>query len=285
VYALGINNNEITYSDLLPDTPSFGEWPQNYNRLNEGDVTVAYAIRQSKNTTAVRLVETLGLNPLSALLREKFHFTSLSKDDDSLQGIALGYLKGGVSLEELALAYQIFGNGGLYYEGSYFTKVAAFDGTVIFNSPNVAIPIVDSQTAGILNRLLRSNVILPDGMGINADMYGIEVIGKTGTTDNSHGISVNTLFVGATPSYIGAVWVGSDNQGVNRINGAFPQTTEVWRRVMERISHEKITFDIDRTLIVAEFCIDTGLISDSCKNIEQGWYKPDNFPKTCTCTR
>lgn len=285
VYTWGIENDIITYSDTVPDTPFVGDWPRNYNDVYQDQVTVAAAVRQSKNTVAVRLADTLGADYLYAKLQDAFHFSHLSEFDNSLESVALGYFTGGVTLEELALAYQIFGSGGVYNEAAYFTEVTAADGTVVFRKSGEGTQVVSSQTAGIVNRLLRSNVTLPDGLGTNADMPGVEVIGKTGTVENAHGVVVNTLFAGATPSYVGVVWVGSDDKGMDGWYGTFPEATEVWRRVMEKTPQGKAEFDIDPTLMEAEFCTDTGLLANGCANTEQGWYKPENAPQTCACAQ
>jgi membrane carboxypeptidase/penicillin-binding protein len=72
----------------------------------------------------------------------------------------------------------------------------------------------DDETAThYVCRLLYYNISKDDGIAQAAGLSdGSEVIGKTGTVDNDYGSDTDRLFVGLTPEYCAAVWIGYDDE-------------------------------------------------------------------------
>ncbi len=291
VYTPALQNHIINFSSLVPDEPlrlGNGEntvlWPDNYNDLYEGDITVTYALRQSKNTCAVQLAERIGAPVCFDFLNKNLGFTTLTDNDISDSAMAMGYLDRGVTLTELAAAYEIYGNGGFYYAPHFYTEVIDHNGNTVLKCDPQAQNVIDSQTAWIMNRLLYYNVSMPNGIAGAAQLEnGVETIGKTGTVDNSAGEDTDKLFVGATPEYTAAVWVGFDSDGSTIGNLSYTAPAEIWKNIMEQIPCEKKSFDADAEVITAEYCTSSGcLAGENCFDTEIGYYTRDNIPGICS---
>ncbi len=224
VYAPAFAQNEIHFSSIIPDEPiiltengTSMQWPSNYNDIYEGNVTVTYALRQSKNTVPVQLAKRMGLEKCFDYMKNSLHFSTLTENDCDYSQMAMGYLSQGVPLTELAAAYEIFGNGGNYYEPCFYTKVLDSSGNVILENESTPENVLSSEDAWIMNRLLNYNITMEDGIAGEAlPVNGCEVYGKTGTVDNQSGKDTDKLFAGGTPDYTAAVWIGFDDSN-NRL--------------------------------------------------------------------
>ena len=88
---------------------------------------------------------------------------------------------------------------------------------------------MDSQSAYIMNRLLRTVVSSGTGTSASLDSQGIEVVGKTGT-----GEAVGLSFVGATPYHVTSLWMGyEDSREFNE--GLVYKPATVWKNIMSEI--------------------------------------------------
>lgn len=278
IYGPAFEQGIINCSSILPDYPFYPEeeWPHNYDFTVDGEVTTAKALRRSKNTTPVFIADRLTPELCySYMTREGFR--NITSGDISLMGMALGYMDSGVTLREMNAAYAVFGNGGYYYAPTFIDK-AVCGGETLFTASHEGVKVFSPETAYIMNRILRSNVEMGDGLGVGAYMKGIEVFGKTGTTDDK-GIVDNNWFVGGTPELITAVWTGPDD---TTMAVSSPPCTILWNMIMSSISCEKTGFDPCEGVTEAEYCTKSGkLKSDSCTETETGWYTIGKLPDIC----
>lgn len=287
VYTSAIVNNIITFSSLVDDEPvniSGSPWPSNYDDRYEGEITATYALRQSKNTVPVRLLDTIGIENSFNFLKNELHFSSLNDDDCNISSMAMGYFTKGISLTELASSYQMFGNGGNYCNPKFYKRVLDSDGEVIIEKENISEKIINSDDAWIMNRMLFYNVEMPDGLAFNAKLdNGCEVIGKTGTVDNEFGADTDKLFVGGTPEYLSAVWVGFDSKGSSINDMKYKSPCLIWKNIMEKISEKNQKFESDKSISEIKYCKKTGQrASEKCPETETGYYKPDTVPQKCS---
>lgn len=291
VYTPAVENGMISFSSLVPDVPLTesndrlnSPWPSNYNGVYDGEVTVTYALRQSKNTVPVWLAENLGTENCLKFLEENLKFSTLTEEDNNSVSMAMGYLSQGVSLPELTAAYGIFGNKGIYYTPRFYDEVLDGKGNVIISKKSETNQAVSPQTAWIMNRLLRYNISGKNAIASAAQLEnGTEVIGKTGTMNNSSGDDTEKIFVGATPEYVAAVWVGFDVAEKSISDFSYIPPTEIWKNIMSHIPCKKTEFDADETVICAEYCtVSGGLAGDSCPEKEIGYYAEGTVPSKCT---
>ena len=290
VYAPAVEAGKIHFSSLIPDEPiainKDGQivlWPDNYDSVEGGMVTVTQALQVSKNTVAVQVCRAMGEQTVYEFLRDKLLFTNLNgEEDNNLSALALGYLSDGITLDKLSSCYMMFGNGGTYEQPYLYEKLCSAEGEMIVKSTHKGVRAVSTQTADIMNHLLINNVTQPQALAKEAAIDGIEVAGKTGTVGADGEVKCQ-YFVGMTPEYIGAVWIGFDEEEEQLNLKNYLHVTQIWKNIFQDISCEKTAFDRDSTVEKRMYCEKSGnLASQSCENVQEGWYSVDNLPGICT---
>ena len=290
VYAPAVEAGKIHFSSLIPDEPitinKDGQivlWPDNYDGVEGGMVTVTQALQVSKNTVAVQVCRAMGEQTVYEFLRDKLLFTNLNgEEDNNLSALALGYLSDGITLDKLSSCYMMFGNGGTYEQPYLYEKLCSAEGEMIVKSTHKGVRAVSTQTADIMNHLLINNVTQPQALAKEAAIDGIEVAGKTGTVGADGEVKCQ-YFVGMTPEYIGAVWIGFDEEEERLNLKNYLHVTQIWKNIFQDISCEKTAFDRDSTVEKRMYCEKSGnLASQSCENVQEGWYSVDNLPGICT---
>lgn len=290
VYAPAVEAGKIHFSSLIPDEPiainKDGQivlWPDNYDGVEGGMVTVTQALQVSKNTAAVQVCRAMGEQTVYEFLRDKLLFTNLNgEEDNNLSALALGYLSDGITLDKLSSCYTMFGNGGTYEQPYLYEKLCSAEGEMIVKSAHKGVKAVSTQTADIMNHLLINNVTQPQALAKEAAIDGIEVAGKTGTVGADGEVKCQ-YFVGMTPEYIGAVWIGFDEEEERLNLKNYLHVTQIWKNIFQDVSCEKTAFDRDSTVENRMYCEKSGnLASTSCENVQEGWYSVDNLPGICT---
>ena len=289
VYGQAVDKDIITYSTMIYDKcitlPEGTSWPSNF----EGDygsgnyIPAWYAVQQSKNTTAVRMAQVLGIETCFNFLTDKLNVTTLDyTSDKAYSPIALGQLTQGMTLLELAGAYQIFGSGGLYYEPKLYNLITDYNDNVIIEQEPLGDRVMDSDSAYITNRLLKAVTDTTNGSGRYARIDGIEVVGKTGTSNDERILA----FAGLTPDYCGVIRIGyDDNKKISNTNYIY--LAQVWHNFMVNIVNEESTktFAKDANVVEKKYCTETGLLATSkCPKTAIGYYKADKLPATCDST-
>ena len=267
VYALAVEKDLIHYSSKVVDepiphyTPDGKPGPKEWYGEYRGTMTVDYAIRKSANTIPVILLQKLGVKDSYNFLTKKLGLKYLTKDDKNLSSLALGGCVYGMTPTESAAAYAIFGNGGLYYEPTTYTKVKNVEGDSVLKYKSKGKQVISEETATIMNRLLQGVVYGSEGTGGGIAGYsGMKAYAKTGTSSESNDL----WMVAGTPYYVGSVWYGFDlRQTVNSTSAA----ATIWRDVMR---------DVHRILKYKNFTYSENVVMRG-----SGYYKkgsnPDNL--------
>ncbi|MBR5309519.1 MAG: transglycosylase domain-containing protein [Oscillospiraceae bacterium] len=296
-YALAIENDLITYSTVIADEPiykagetvgstTFGaDWPVNYYSGYLGNVTVDTAVQRSINTIPVKLVTLITPRTIFDFLTQKLHISTLvdsgENNDVAVAPMALGSFTYGVTPIELAGAYQMIGNGGLYIEPHSYTQVLDSEGAVILKANTAPERVLSSETATILNKLCQRVVYGPEGTGRTAAIPGFTVAGKTGSASDN----TDLWFVGMTPQYLGVVWLGY-SEGMKEIKYQTYPTPKIWKAIMQEVmigEDPNVTFPESANVVAATYCTVSGdLAGGACNSTATGWYKKDNMPGTCT---
>lgn len=297
-YAPAVINNVIHYSSVVRDAPielnNGKKWPVNYGyktAVDKGTTLVDLALQKSLNTVAVRLVQEVTPQRSFDFLTRSLHLTTLVKSrtnddgkvytDIGLAQLALGGLTDGVYAREMAAAYQVFGNGGMYTEPYTYYSVSQRNETLL-EKKAITTRAMDEDSAYVMNRLLQQVMFGPSGTarGLQGSWKGWEVYSKTGTTTENKDV----YYVGATPYYVAASWFGYDyNKSLN--SKQTPYARNLWNKAMLALHKglEIKTFDKKGSTVEREFCASTGLLATgACPSKRVGVYKPDNIPGTCT---
>lgn len=235
VYAPAIENGLIEPGSVYEDKAiTIGDWsPKNYYSGFKGKVSIKYAIDQSINTVPIQVLQKLGINASYDFLSQKLGVTSLVSSDRNLSSLALGGLTKGISNMEITAAYASFANDGVYNTPITYTKVEDSNGKVLLEKKSKSNVAMKTSTARLINGLLKS--VCDSGTGTPARFSSSYTIaGKTGTTDDDK----DRWFVGYTPYYCAAVWVGYDIPSSLSFYSSNP-TIPLWRKVMEEVHKVK----------------------------------------------
>ena len=264
VYAPALDDGTINGASTIDDYPVMvlngSVYPKNANGRYKGLTPLHTAIARSTNTCAVRVVQEYGTSRSYDFMTNKLGFTTLtSQDAQQVGNMGLGGLDRGVTTEEMAAAFAAFANEGIYTAPRTFIRVEDADGNVILENEAQASVAMKDTTAALMNSLLQE--VINGGTGYEGRISGMHVAGKTGTTNNDQ----DRYFVGYTPYYSCAVWVGYVHN--QRIVASGNPAASMWQKVMSRIHADLPDKDFFSCsgLTYVKVCADSGLLAtDSC---------------------
>ncbi len=296
-YSYGIENNTLTWSSIFQDYPIEIEdednpgttrlWPTNYSSTGTMTYSSSYvmvynALQRSLNTVSARIVQANGPSNVFEFMQNKYQFSTLSVYDADLAPLSVGALTNGVYLKELVAAYQVFGNGGKYYEPTSYTYVLDPSGDIILQHHYIGVQSISEESAYVMNKLLQQVVEGSNGTASAAKLTNTTVVGKTGTSQNW----TDQWFIACTPDYVSGVWYGYDDNRTVK-TGTYYGSAQLWKNIFGDIAENEETHEFATNSDVLElyYCTNTGLIaSGSCPTGNIGYYKSTNVPTVCaTC--
>lgn len=299
-YGPALEYNMIHWSTMLKDEPlqvpdgmggltdflsknQDGEeepWPKNYELTYERvNRPLNYCLQISRNTAAARIIEDLTPKKAYDFLKDRFHITTLAASDMDRSPMAIGGLTNGLTLKELVAAYQAFGNLGSYYSPTFITSIVASDGTKIYQHEYKRSQALSSDTAYVMNRMMKQVVDAGTGTAAKTGINGVEIVGKTGTTMDRKDL----LFVGCTPEYVAGVWYGYGKTPAF-IPKTYYTSSKIWNNIFRDVvnGEQKKTFDADPTVEEHDYCTETGyLAGPGCPSTAKGYYRKSNVPPMC----
>ena len=205
VYGPALELGYTTASVLLDEKTSFGGYtPRNAGDRYYGLVTMRTAIRNSLNTTAVRLLEEIGLDASIQYLNKMGIPT---RNSDRNLSLALGSMTYGVTPVELAAAYVPYANGGIYHQPYCVERIETVDGSNVYERKDSGKQVLSAQNAFLMTSLLQS--VVSSGTGTRMLAANTPIAGKTGTVSTTGG-NRDIWMTAYTPEISVAVWMGYD---------------------------------------------------------------------------
>ena len=194
-----------------PHTFSNGVPVYNYDLKYRGAISMRKALETSRNIPAVKTFQEVGIEKAKAFGER------LGIELDSIEeAYSIGGFQTGVSSYQMAGAFGAFGNNGIYNGPHTVIKVVFPEGKVLDMAPK-AIAAMNDYTAFIITDMLRTVVEGSEGTGRFVAMPGIQIAGKTGSSNFSaeekkkydivEGIK-DSWFVGYTTELTTSVWTG-----------------------------------------------------------------------------
>ena len=261
VYAPAIDYEVVGPGSVIDDYPvrvndsGTGGYPRNSNGRYQGPKTVAYSVQWSLNTVSSRTLDKLGYSRSFDFMEQNLGF-DLDPRDIAMGPLAMGGLTYGVTTEEMAAAFGAFANEGIYNRPRTVTRIENNDHTeVVVDNSVQSRPAMKESTAYLMNKMLKS--VVSSGTGTSARFDGMTIAGKTGTTSDNF----DRYFVGYTPYYSAAVWVGY-RDGNEKINAKGNPAALVWKLVMEQIHQGLENKDFPENpggITTTQLCADCGL--------------------------
>ncbi|WP_417268984.1 transglycosylase domain-containing protein [Celeribacter sp.] len=231
VYAAALDlgwsyDSVIMDEPLTLNIPGSGPWtPQNYDRKFHGAVTLTDALRNSFNIPAVKLAVDVGLENVRTVA-EMFGIES-----DLAQGPALALGASESTLLEMTGAYAGILNGGSSVTpyGLKSLRLKGDNTPLMGQDGGLGERVITPESAQELIYMMYN--VVQNGTGRRAQLDGIEVAGKTGTTQAAR----DAWFMGFTADYVAGVWMGyDDNTPLTGVTGS-GLPAEIWHETMSRV--------------------------------------------------
>jgi penicillin-binding protein 1A len=229
----------VSRSPTIIDDPLYGHIDvKTYGGTGAGNLSLRQATLKSDNSVYIQLALDLGPDEVKKTARDM----GITSKLNAYPAETLGGLEDGVSPLEMATAYASIASGGYRLRPTAITKIKFPDGRVEkgrdlpkrFRVKRVRI--FEEGAAAEAREILQQNIT--GGTGGRAAI-ACPAAGKTGTTDNN----TDAWFVGFTPRYTTAVWVGYPDEQVFMNSeyfggpvdgGTFPAA--IWGDYMNRIT-------------------------------------------------
>ncbi|MDT5447049.1 penicillin-binding protein PBP1A [Streptococcus pneumoniae] len=217
----------------------------NWDRGYFGNITLQYALQQSRNVPAVETLNKVGLNRAKTFLNGLgIDYPSIHYSNAISSNTTESDKKYGASSEKMAAAYAAFANGGTYYKPMYIHKVVFSDGSEKEFS-NVGTRAMKETTAYMMTDMMKT--VLTYGTGRNAYLAWLPQAGKTGTSNytdeeienhikTSQFVAPDELFAGYTRKYSMAVWTGYSNRLTPLVGNGLTVAANVYRSMMTYLS-------------------------------------------------
>ncbi len=243
VYGPAIDTKIATASTIIEDSPVPEEIGKKYGAPGDppydprnspdkyyGYLTLRDCLKHSVNVAAVKLEDMISLKT-GVAYGEKFGLQLDETDKRSMSAMALGQLDGGsykgTNPLTMAAAYGVFGNNGMRTTPRLYTSVVDRSGKILLQTKYETKNVLSPQSAYIMYDLLQGPVS-PGGTGPGANFGSMPVRGKTGTSSDSK----NLWFVGLTPYYSAAIWIGTDDGAKIKEMGSTTAAL-LWGKIMK----------------------------------------------------
>lgn len=233
-----INDKETTYSS----GQSLSNWDHQYH----GMLTIRTALQWSYNIPALLTLREVGMDKAKNFA-EQLGVTFAK--DQVYESYSIG--SNPVNPLEMAGAYSAFGNNGVYNKPHFVQKVVYPDGTVTNFTPQQK-RVMHDYTAYMVTDMLRS--VVNSGTGTTANVPGLDVAGKTGTTNFDDktiaqfgyptSATNDSWFAGYTPQYTMAVWTGyaKNSQGNYMLGDTTKISQIMFKLMMQAFGTDKNSF-------------------------------------------
>ncbi len=277
---LGASPASVVFNMPLPiegwlDENNNETWPRNYGGSQyTGPVTLRTAMKYSYNVAAAQTLMTL-----VGVERSVDFLVKSGVDPDNINatpfGLALG--SSGITPVQMAVAFGVLGNGGVYQEPISVLGISDSDGNVIWDGhqQQERRQVYRQSTAWLVVDMMKD--VVSGGTGTKAKISGQTVAGKTGTNSDQRGV----FFCGMTGWYASSLWIGHDDykplsSKVTGGNSAAP----LWKAYMTKIHDAKnlSNRDIlegspeDYSLTKVTTCAVSGQrATDACRNDVMGY--------------
>ena len=234
--------HDVPYNYPGTDIPVYN-WDHGYF----GNITIQYALQQSRNVTAVETLNKVGLDRAKTFLNGLgIDYPSIHYANAISSNTPESNKKYGASSEKMATAYAAFANGGIYHKPMYINKIVFSDGSEKEFS-DAGTRAMKETTAYMMTEMMKT--VLAYGTGRGAYLPWLPQAGKTGTSNytddeiekyikNTGYVAPDEMFVGYTRKYAMAVWTGYSNRLTPIIGDGFLVAGRVYRSMMAYLSED-----------------------------------------------
>ncbi|HET9946472.1 MAG TPA: penicillin-binding transpeptidase domain-containing protein, partial [Patescibacteria group bacterium] len=217
-----------------PTTPTFT--PANYNGKFNGPVQLRFALGNSLNIPAVKMLARVGIKDVMQN-GYAMGISNWQPTDQNLKSVGLSLVLGGreTTLLDETTAYSVFANKGIRQDPVFLLKVTDSKGNVLYeNHPTQGPRVMPENITFLISHILLDNNARLLDFGPNSELVvrGKTVSVKTGTTNDFR----DNWTLGYTPSYVVGVWVGNnDNTPMSNVASGITGAAPIWNRIISYV--------------------------------------------------
>ncbi len=229
--------------------------PINYDGKYRGPIQLRYALANSINVPAVKLLAMVGIKDVLETAYD-LGITSLEPTAATMSRVGLSLTLGGgeVRLLELTGAYGAFLNKGFKVEPVSILKIEDNDGKVLEeNKPEKRKQVLTEEEAFLIADILSDNRARSMIFGENSllNIKDRQIAVKTGTTNDKR----DNWAIGGNRDAVVGTWVGNnDNSPMKEVASGVSGASPIWRRVLLKALEGKSnsTFEIPGNIVNKE---------------------------------
>ncbi|HTK03797.1 MAG TPA: penicillin-binding transpeptidase domain-containing protein, partial [Alphaproteobacteria bacterium] len=231
--------------------------PVNYDGKYRGPIQVRYALANSINVTAVKMLALAGIKDVLQTATD-MGITTLPPTKETLSRVGLSLTLGGgeVKLLDMTTAYSAFVNKGFRVEPIAILKVTDVNGKVLEeNKPQKGKQVLSEENAFLIDNILSDNNARKDVFGVNSNLNipGKNVMVKTGTTNDKR----DNWTMGGNSNAMVGVWVGNnDNSPMLNVASGVSGASPIWRRILLEAISGKPNVNFEKPENVVEVSVD-----------------------------
>jgi len=219
----------------------FALYPKNYDYQYRGETNLHYALTNSLNVPAVKVLEYVGLNDFYSFLLKDLEFRPVQDLENYQLGIALGTLE--TDLLSLSYYFTIFPNEGALYTLKIYNnnnKTLSYNSRADFSLQK---KVSEEKYIQLINKVLSDRNTGIEQFGIKSELNLLQnnYAVKTGTSREF----CDSWTIGYTPDFLVGVWVGnSDYAPMEKVSGQ-SGAGKIWQETMNLLinsAYNKKTF-------------------------------------------
>ena len=245
---------------VVIDIPGAEPWePKNFGKEFAGDIILKKALMKSLNIVSAKLMQEVGPEKVIETARRFGIQSPLGKN----YSLALG--TSGVSPLEMASAYSVIANLGIYNEPYFIEKIEDFHGNQLYEHFYQGIQRFPQKVIYPLLDMMKGVVDAGTARGIRRMGFQHPAAGKTGTTNDFK----DAWFNGTTKDNSVSVWVGYDNnesmldkrgRGITGGRAAAP----IWVFFLQKVlqGKNKVKFPVPTGIKFETVDVGTGRLAD-----------------------
>lgn len=226
--------------------------PSNFKHEFHGTVTFRQALAKSMNVATVKVGEMVGFDTVVDLAKK----AGLNYDIQPTPAVALGAYD--VTPMEMAGAYTIFANHGVYVKPNFVSMVRSQNGKEIYRNKTEERTVLDPRVAYLMTDLMEEVMRSGTAAGVRALGFTVPAAGKTGTSHDG-------WFAGYTSELLCIVWVGFDDNRVLDLEGAhsaLPIWTEFMKRALQYRAYRNVQpFEAPDGIVSVQIDPESGMLA------------------------
>ena len=245
-YSVGLIHGYTAATPFIDEATCFPNFvgkpycPVNYDGKFHGVVQMRYALGNSLNIPAVKMLKLNGISSMIATATA-MGITTFKNPDN--YGLSLTLGGGEVTMYDMSQAFGVLADGGYRVDLQPILKVVDRNGKTLeeYNPPQSAIfgkKVLPQGVAYIISDILADNSARLMEFGPSSELVipNQIVSVKTGTTNDFR----DNWTIGYTPSYVVAAWVGNnDNTPMSGLVSGITGAAPIWHDIMSELLKNK----------------------------------------------